>query len=91
MLLTVGARGYEKASVQEVAERSGITRDRFQRRFGSKEACFAQAYEEAADRLCEEVLEAGRAGPRAGGSASAPPWPSCCAPSPSSRCWRRRC
>jgi AcrR family transcriptional regulator len=60
MLLSVGSRGYEKASVQEVLERSGISRERFQRRFGGKEACFAQAYEMAAERLCEEVLEAGR-------------------------------
>ncbi len=60
MLLSVGARGYEKASVQEVLERSGISRERFQRRFGGKEACFAQAYEMAADRICAEVLEAGR-------------------------------
>ncbi|HXS32859.1 MAG TPA: TetR/AcrR family transcriptional regulator [Solirubrobacterales bacterium] len=58
MLLSVGARGYEKASVQEVLERSGISRERFQRRFGGKEACFAQAYEMAADRICAEVLEA---------------------------------
>ena len=60
MLLAVGARGYDKATVQEVLERSGISRDRFQRRFGGKEGCFAQAYEMAADRLCAEVLEAGR-------------------------------
>jgi AcrR family transcriptional regulator len=60
MLLSVGSRGYEKASVQEVLERSGISRERFQRRFGNKEACFAQAYEMAADRLCAEVLEVGR-------------------------------
>ncbi len=60
MLLSVGARGYDKATVQEVLERSGISRDRFQRRFGGKEACFAQAYEMAADRICAEVLEAGR-------------------------------
>lgn len=58
MLLSVGARGYEKASVQEVLERSGISRERFQRRFGGKEACFAQAYEMAVDRICAEVLEA---------------------------------
>lgn len=62
MLLTVGAKGYDKATVQEVLERSGISRDRFQRRFGGKEACFAQAYEMAADRFCAEVLEAGREG-----------------------------
>jgi AcrR family transcriptional regulator len=60
MLLSVGAKGYDKATVQEVLGRSGISRDRFQRRFGGKEACFAQAYEMAADRLCAEVLEAGR-------------------------------
>ncbi len=60
MLLSIGARGYDKATVQEVLERSGISRDRFQRRFGGKEACFAEAYEMAADRLCAEVLEAGR-------------------------------
>ncbi len=60
MLLSVGSRGYEKASVQEVLERSGISRERFQRRFGGKEACFAEAYEMAAERLCAEVLEAGR-------------------------------
>jgi AcrR family transcriptional regulator len=57
MLLSVGARGYEKASVQEVLDRSGISRERFQRRFGGKEACFAQAYEMAVDRICAEVLE----------------------------------
>jgi AcrR family transcriptional regulator len=60
MLLTVGALGYERATVQEVAERSGITPDQFHRRFGSKEECFGQAYEEAAERLCEDLLEAGR-------------------------------
>jgi AcrR family transcriptional regulator len=62
MLLTVGARGYEKASVQEVAERVGISRDQFHRRFGSKDECFGQAYEEAAERLCQDLLEAGRKG-----------------------------
>jgi AcrR family transcriptional regulator len=63
MLLTVGALGYEGASVQEVADRSGITPDQFHRRFGSKEKCFGQAYEEAADRLSEDLLEAGRGAP----------------------------
>jgi AcrR family transcriptional regulator len=60
MLLTVGALGYEKTTVQEVADRAGISRDQFQRRFGGKDECFGQAYEEAADRLCEDLLEAGR-------------------------------
>ncbi len=63
MLLTVGALGYEKATVQEVAERAGISRDQFHRRFGGKDECFAQAYEAAADELCEDLLEAGRSAP----------------------------
>jgi len=58
MLLTVGELGYAKATVREVAERARITQDRFHRRFGSKEACFARAYEEAAERLGAQVLEA---------------------------------
>lgn len=60
MLLSAGAHGYEKATVQEVLERSGISRGRFQRRFGGKEECFAQAYEMAADRLADELLESCR-------------------------------
>ncbi|HET7054129.1 MAG TPA: TetR/AcrR family transcriptional regulator [Solirubrobacterales bacterium] len=61
MLLTVGELGYAKATVREVAERARITPDRFHRRFGSKEACFARAYEEAAERLGAQVLDACRA------------------------------
>lgn len=60
MLLSAGALGYEKVTVQEVLDRSGISRAQFQQRFGDKETCFAQAYEMAADRLCEELLSAGR-------------------------------
>ncbi len=60
MLLTAGELGYTKATVREVAERSRITQDRFHRRFGSKEACFSRAYEEAAERLASQVLGACR-------------------------------
>lgn len=62
MLLTVGARGFAAASVGEVAERAGISRDQFHRRFGGKDECFARAYEEAANRLRDDLLEAGRGG-----------------------------
>jgi AcrR family transcriptional regulator len=58
MLLTVGERGYANTTVREVADRARLTQERFHRRFGSKESCFAQAYEEAADRLAGELLEA---------------------------------
>jgi AcrR family transcriptional regulator len=63
MLLTAGENGYGKTTVREVAERARITQDRFHRRFGSKEACFARAYEEAAERLAAELLEACRDAP----------------------------
>ena len=56
MLLTVGELGYAKATVREVADRARITQDRFHRRFGSKEECFARAYEGAAERLAAQVL-----------------------------------
>ena len=58
MLLTVGEKGYAKATVREVAERAGITQDRLHRRFGSKEACFARAYEQTAERLAAQLTEA---------------------------------
>jgi AcrR family transcriptional regulator len=60
MLLSAGEKGYAKTTVREVAERAGITQDRFHRRVGSKEACFARAYEEAAERLAADLLEACR-------------------------------
>lgn len=61
MLLTAGELGYAKATVREVAERARITQDRFHRRFGSKGACFARAYEAAAERLSSELLDSCRA------------------------------
>jgi AcrR family transcriptional regulator len=60
MLLAAGSLGYERATVQEIVERTGISRDQFHRRFGSRDECFADAYEAAADQLCEDLLEAGR-------------------------------
>jgi AcrR family transcriptional regulator len=60
MLLTAGEMGYAKATVREVADRAGITEDRFHRRFGGKDACFARAYEQTAERLAAEMTEACR-------------------------------
>jgi len=60
MLLTAGELGYAKTTVREVAERARITQDRFHRRFGSKEACFARAYQEASERIAAELTEACR-------------------------------
>jgi AcrR family transcriptional regulator len=58
VLRTVGELGYAKATVREIAARAGITEDRFQRRFGGKERCFAAAYAEAAERLREQLAGA---------------------------------
>jgi AcrR family transcriptional regulator len=58
MLLTVGEKGYAKATVREVAERARIGEDRFHRRLGGKDECFARAYEQAAGRLADRVAEA---------------------------------
>jgi AcrR family transcriptional regulator len=58
MLLTVGELGYAKATVRETIGRARITEDRFHRHFGGKEACFARAYAEAAERLQGELLAA---------------------------------
>ncbi|MET0304721.1 MAG: helix-turn-helix domain-containing protein [Solirubrobacterales bacterium] len=58
MLLSAGEMGYAKATVREIAERARITQDRFHRRFGSKEACFARAYEGAAEDLAKQVGDA---------------------------------
>ena len=58
MLLTTGEKGYAKTTVREVAERARITEDRFHRRLGTKEECFALAYEAAAERLAADIREA---------------------------------
>ncbi len=61
ILVTVGERGYAKATARELAERTGLGEDRLHRRFGGKEGAFAWAYEQAAERLFDEVLDACRA------------------------------
>jgi AcrR family transcriptional regulator len=58
MLLTAGEKGYAKTTVREVVERANIAEDRFHRRFGGKEACFARAYRQAAERLEAQLREA---------------------------------
>lgn len=63
ILLTAGAVGYEATTLQEVAERAGVSPGTFQRRFGGGDEVFAAAYEAAAEDLVERVLEAGRQAP----------------------------
>jgi len=63
MLLTAGAVGYEATTLQEVAQRAGVSPSSFQRRYGGRDECFAVAYEAAAEELVERLLEAGRQAP----------------------------
>jgi AcrR family transcriptional regulator len=58
MLLTVGEKGYAKTTVREVAERARIGEDRFHRRLGTKEECFARAYADTTERLAADIREA---------------------------------
>jgi len=58
ILAVVGELGYAAATVREICARAEITEDRFQRRFGGKERCFAAAYAAAADSLGEQLLGA---------------------------------
>lgn len=58
ILAVVGELGYAAATVREICARAEISEDRFQRRFGGKERCFAAAYAEAADALRDELLGA---------------------------------
>lgn len=58
MLLTVGERGYANTTVRDVAERARISQERFHRRFGGKEACYARAYERAAGQLARDLHDA---------------------------------
>ncbi|HET6571905.1 MAG TPA: TetR family transcriptional regulator [Solirubrobacterales bacterium] len=58
MLLTAGEKGYANTTVREVAARARITEDRFHRRLGTKEECFARAYAEAAQGLAADIREA---------------------------------
>jgi AcrR family transcriptional regulator len=63
VLTAVGELGYTTATVREIAGRAEIAEERFQRRFGGKERCFAAAYAEAAERLREELAAACEATP----------------------------
>lgn len=56
MLQVVGERGWEKATVEEVVELSGANRARFYSSFGTKEGCYASAYDSAIDALAARLL-----------------------------------
>jgi len=53
---TVGEGGYDAATVATVAGRAGISKSDFYKHFASKDECFLIAYDEAVERVREDVL-----------------------------------
>lgn len=56
MLIACGERGYRKATVRDVLERSGCSRVRFYQLFEGKADCYREAYETEIAGLCERLL-----------------------------------
>ncbi len=61
VLIASGELGYRRATVRDVLERSGGSRNQFYREFTGKAECYAAAYERAAGELADALLEAGAA------------------------------
>jgi AcrR family transcriptional regulator len=58
MVRVAAAKGYESASVAEVAARAGITEEEFEQTFASKSACFLEAYDAVVNILVARVAAA---------------------------------
>ena len=58
MLRAVAELGYRDTNVQDVLERSGVSRPTFYEYFGNKDECFIAAVEEAGTRLRMRIEEA---------------------------------
>jgi len=56
MVRVVGRKGYELTSVADVIEEADTTRPVFYRYFDDKPACFLVAYDQAVERVLDEVL-----------------------------------
>jgi AcrR family transcriptional regulator len=68
MVRMSAAKGYEATTVADVVEYAGVSQEAFEEMFGSKEACFLEAYEAVFDVLLAHVTAAFEA-------ASGEPWP----------------
>ncbi|HEX3609761.1 MAG TPA: TetR/AcrR family transcriptional regulator [Solirubrobacterales bacterium] len=51
-------RGYEGTTVAQIGKRAGVSKSDFYKQFESKDACFVAAYDEAVERIREQVLAA---------------------------------
>ncbi len=63
MLVTSGERGYDDVAVRHVIESGRTSRATFYRYFVDREDCFAQAYAETSEWLCEQMLRTARRQP----------------------------
>lgn len=54
----VAAKGYEAARVEDVVERSGLSRSTYYKHFHDKEECFLAAYDAAIESIWKRVEEA---------------------------------
>jgi AcrR family transcriptional regulator len=68
MVRVAAAKGYEAATVADVVEFAGVSRETFDELFESKTACFLEAYDAVFDVLVAHVAAAFEA-------ASGEPWP----------------
>lgn len=50
--------GYDGTTVAAISKGAGVSKSDFYRHFGSKDECFARAYDEAVERLRADVLSA---------------------------------
>ncbi len=62
MLRATAELGYREVSVQDVLERSGVSRPTFYEHFENKEACFLAAFDNAAKRLRDRLEAAAEDG-----------------------------
>lgn len=62
MLRATAELGYREVSVQDVLERSGVSRPTFYEHFENKEACFLAAFDTVATRLRERIETAAQDG-----------------------------
>ncbi len=55
---TLDERGYDKTTVSSIGSRAHVSKSDFYRHFDSKDECFLAAYDDAVERLREEVVAA---------------------------------
>jgi AcrR family transcriptional regulator len=68
MVRVAASKGYQAASVDDVVQAAGVTRESFHATFGDKETCFLEAYDAVGDVVVAHVTAAYE-------SIAGEPWP----------------